>query len=215
MRKSKLIFMILVLTIFVSACSVDNTNIVQEENLLNSNENIGEALNLDRTPDNVYISKEKGITVRDLYGTEGDISMAMEYIGLQYPELRYADKDGREYLLSEIDKPIILKYSWGSCDACLGNEPILQEFKDNNSDKYEVISLLTNPSEIDKEKILSVNPDSELYELYGENTIGEADVYKYGVPFFLFIDENKEIKLIYSGAFEAEQLPRLLALAFD
>ena len=230
--KNKLIFILLIIltfSLFLVGCNeqqttiddekVEDVGVKQESQDSNITERSSEAKDilevLHDEADEVFISEKLNLTVKELYATEENISMAMEFIGKNYPNIRYKDINDKLYSLHNIDTPIILKYGSGFCQACLATEPIMENFQEKHEGKYTLISLYASPDQEERDRILKNNPNSKLYHLENFNIITGDEMYKYGTPFFLFIDEDKEIKLVHLGGLNEDLLERLTYLAFE
>lgn len=206
------IVILIILTCLILFRVVIPEQTIPDDNIVNSTNN--EKIEI-RDPEKVIISDKLNFNIKNLYIEDKLINIALNYIGYEYPNIKYKDESEEVYNLYDIKKPIILEYSSAYCEACLLSIDPIENVKKLYSDKYEFITMINkkdpNSFDIFRDRGLL---DKAFYLDESEfEKIEEMD--KQGYPFFIFIDENRKIKLVHLGSVTEEILEGLIYIAFE
>ena len=204
MKIKKMGFILFItMILFITACSNEINNI-NDENNMDVNQSETKEDTFVRASE-VVISKKDNMTVESFYADKELIDIAMKYIGKDYGDLKYLDYEGNEYQLSDIDKPIILMYTSPYCGACIMTIETMNQAKEKYPE-YEVISMMDrrdlNAYNIYKEK----GHKGDLYYMADDEDLKKAEFNSQGIPFLIFMDENKEIRLVHLGSLELDMM---------
>lgn len=218
MLKKHSIFIILgivsfiILTCLILFRVVISEQITQEDNIINDTNN--EKIEM-RDPEKVIVSNKLNFNIKNLYIEDKLINIALNYIGYEYPNIKYKNESEEVYNLYDIKKPIILEYSSAYCEACLLSIDPIENIKKLYADKYEFITMIDkkDPNSFDIFRDRGLLDNAFYLDESEIEKIEEMD--KQGYPFFIFIDENRKIKLVHLGSLTEEILEGLIYIAFE
>lgn len=206
MNKKQIVFIIFAIIILITLiCTV----------FLLKNKNNPNTEEISISDYNPIISEKLNYTLINFYKDKDMIQIAQKYIGKEYGNITYIDRiSANKYKLYDLKKPVIIEYIDPYCAACINAIEPVEKIREKYKDIYTFIPI-TDKLSASEESIFEQNGLTEFYYFDSTETEKINDYHQSAIPFFIFLDETGNIRLIHRGSVSEDILEGLLYIAYE